>query len=295
MASFSEGLDLSNIDQTSPEEIQAALAGVWGWRGPLYEMYALSLALDFEPDVAKLSRWGSDLFGRPSGPSNTLLQSCLNIHTYMMLGWETGIRNEFYTLWRLGLSKDQLMELVMFSQLYCGVRGLGLVYHAVGDFLPIWQDPPRAPDWPDNWPVDADALKCGLDLTTRDLTADDRRNLTEWYERTIGYVPRSIVFGIRYNPKFVKLMRARWERCLKTVPTLMAPYLMLRHHTITGSVDGLRESALIGKAYGMTAQQVVRVITNIARFFTHLEGLYSAFDAVDDILQEWDPEGAVMG
>ena len=65
MVGISEGLDLSNLNQTTPEEINANLISVWGWRGPLYEMYANSLMLDYAPDFAKLHRWGSDMFGRP--------------------------------------------------------------------------------------------------------------------------------------------------------------------------------------------------------------------------------------
>ena len=66
MLNASEGLDLTNLDRTTPEEVNANLARVWSWRGPLYEMYANSLMLDYAPDFAKLHRWGSDLFGRPS-------------------------------------------------------------------------------------------------------------------------------------------------------------------------------------------------------------------------------------
>ena len=67
MAEASEGLDIFNLDETSAEEINANLIKVWSWRGPLYEMYANSLMLDYAPDFAKLHRWGSDYFGRPSG------------------------------------------------------------------------------------------------------------------------------------------------------------------------------------------------------------------------------------
>ena len=63
----SEGLDLNNIDETTAEEIDEALIHVWSWRGPLYEMYATSLQLDNAPDFGKISRWASDLFGRPAG------------------------------------------------------------------------------------------------------------------------------------------------------------------------------------------------------------------------------------
>jgi hypothetical protein len=287
MVGVSEGLDLSNLNEISQEEVNAHLIGVWGWRGPLYELYANSLMLDFAPDFAKLHRWGSDLFGRPS-LVNIILLSSQNIHSYMMLGWETGILNEFHTLRRNGMPKGQIMELVMFSQLYAGMRGLGHVYRAVGDLLPVFAEPPaEAAPFPDGWAADPDAFKCGLDFSTRELTHQDQRNLTDWYERSIGYLPKSIMFGLKHNPRFVKVNRAKWEVALKTLPKQLAPYLMLRHHTITGSRDGLREAALLGKAWGITPELIAHGITGSAMYFTGFEGLYTAYEAVDDLLDSW--------
>jgi hypothetical protein len=283
MVGTSEGLDLANLDQISPEEVNANLIKVWSWRGPLYEMYANSLMLDYAPDFAKLHRWGSDFFGRPN-ISNIILLSSQNILSYMMYGWETGILNEFHTLRRNGMTKKQLMELTMFSQLYAGMRGLGHVYHAVGNLLPIWQDPDQPAPFPEGWAPDPDAFKSGLDLSTRTLTDQDRTNLTEWYEKTIGYVPGSIQWGIKHHPDFVKVNRAKWEVTLKTVPKQIAPYLMLRHHTITGSRQGLREAALLSKAWGITSELIVQGICGTAMYFTGLEGLYTAHEALEDIL-----------
>jgi hypothetical protein len=283
MSDMREGLDLSNLDQTTPEEVNANLIRVWSWRGPLYEMYANSLMLDYAPDFAKLHRWGSDLFGRPS-LANIITLSMQNIHSYMMFGWETGILNEFHTLRRNGMPLQQIMELVMFSQLYAGMRGLGHVYRAVGDLLPVFAEPTTTPVFPDGWAADPQAFKAGLDFSTREMTQQDLANLTGWYERAIGYVPKSIQFGLKHNPQFVKVNRAKWEVALKTLPKQVAPYLMLRHHTITGQRDGLREAALLGKSWGLTPHWIVQGITSTAMYFTGMEGLYAAYEAIDDLL-----------
>ncbi len=283
----SEGLDLSDIDQTSTAEVNANLMKVWSWRGPLYEMYANSLMLDYAPDFAKLHRWGSDFFGRPNLTNVILFSSC-NIHSYMMLGWETGILNEFSTLRRNGMPKEQLMELVMFSQLYAGMRGLGHVFRAVGETLPAFGPPPvPLPPFPAGWDVDPGAFKCGLDLSTREMLPADVENLTRWYERTIGYLPRSVTFGLKYHPGFVKVNRAKWEVAIKTLPKQIAPYILLRHHTINGSHDGLREAALLAKAWGVSKELVVQSITCTAMYFTGFEGLYNAMAVVDPLLEDW--------
>jgi len=97
-------------------------------------------------------------------------------------------------------------------------------------------------------------------------------------------VPNSIVFGLKHHPEFVKVNRAKWEVAIKTLPKQVAPYLMLRHHTITGSREGLREAALLAKAWGIAPDWIVRGITATAFFFTGFEGLYAARDAVDELL-----------
>jgi len=97
-------------------------------------------------------------------------------------------------------------------------------------------------------------------------------------------VPNSVVFGLKHHPEFVKVNRAKWEVAIKTLPKQVAPYLMLRHHTITGSRGGLREAALLAKAWGISPEWIVLGITGTAMYFTGTEGLYAAFDAVDDLL-----------
>jgi hypothetical protein len=283
MIGFSEGLNLDNLNETTQEEIEANLIGTFRHRRPLYELSANSLMLDYEPDFAKLHRWGSDLFGRPD-PANITTLAVQNMHSYMMTGWETGILNTFHTLTRAGMNKAQLMEIIMFSQLYAGMRGLGHVYRAVGDFLPIMWDPPGNAAFPEGWDVDPNAFKCGLDLTTKEMTELDRKNLIDWYEKTIGFLPNSIKFGLKHHPQFVKVYRAKWEVAIKTLPKQVVPYILLRHHTITGSREGLREAVLLSKAWGIASERIARGITASANYFTGFEGLYTAHDAVDDLL-----------
>lgn len=289
-----QGLDLSNIDHTAPEEVDAYLATRWKGRGPLYDQYAMSLMLDYAPDFAKLHWWGAEVFrSLPSAPdeydaANATPNSLQQLHSYMVLGWETGIRNQFRVLRRLGFTRAQIMEVVMFARLVAGMRGLGHVYHAIGDVLPDYQDGHGTPRFPDGWAADPAAFDCGLDLSTPELTDLDRVNLTGWYERTLGYVPNSVVFGMRWDPRVLKVHRAMWERAIKTLPKQVAPYLMLRDATLNGDRDALKEAALLGKAWGLTPDWIVRGITQTVHYFTGLRGMYAAYDVVDEILENWE-------
>lgn len=288
MTTHSEGLDLSDLGAISKEEVDAYLAHNWRWRGALYPMAASSLMLDYAPDFAKLHRRGTDMFGRPD-PVNVVLLSVANIHSYMMLGWEAGLHNEFLSLRRGGMPIAQTMELVMFGQLYSGMRGLGHVFHAVGENLPAYGPPPgSASPFPDGWTADPAAFRAGLDQSTSEMTGPDRANLVDWYERTLGYLPRSVKFGLRHHPEYLKVSRGKWEVAIKTLPKQVVPWTMLRHHTVTGSVDGLREAAALARAWGITKQLVVQGITGAAWYFTNVDGLYAAHDALADLLEAWE-------
>lgn len=290
MSHISEGLDLSHFDTITPAEVNANLMHVYGWRGGTYEFGANALMLDYAPEFAKLHRWGSDMVGRPDAVNMTLL-GIQNQASYVMLGWETGILNQTISLRRNGMPKEQIMELVMLAQLYAGMRGLGHTFRAIGAVLPAIGDPPNPPAaFPASWAPDPAAFKCGLDLTTLEVTDADRENLANWYERTIGYVPKSIQFGLRYDPAFVKMHRAKWEVAIQTLPKQVAPYVMLRLNMMSGSVPGLREAALLARAWGISRAHVIRGLTSSAMYFTSFEGLSAAYEAMADILEDWPEE-----
>jgi hypothetical protein len=287
MTTPGEGLDLSDFVELSDEEKNSNLMHVWSWRGPLYELSANSLMMDYAPPAfSKLHRAGSDLFGRPD-LVNIILLGAPNLASYVMLGWETGIFNQINSLRRNGMPIEQCMELVMFTQLYAGMRGLGHTFRAVGDFLPA-MGPPSVPlPLPEGWEVDAEAFKSGLDFSTRKMTSADVENLTGWYERNIGYLPNSIKFGLKYHPEFVKVNRGKWEVGIRTLPKQFAPLLMVRMNMMSGCVEGLREAVLLGRSWGIARDHVIQGISSTVMFFTAFEGYHTAFRAVDDILESW--------
>ena len=288
MPSIDDGLNIDDLEHTSQEEVDLYLTRMWRNRGTLYEVSANSVWLDTRPDFAKLHRWGAAQFGRPH-PSNILMLSLLNLHSYIHLGWEVGILNEFRVLQRLGVTKAQLMEVVMAAQLSAGIRGLQCVYNAVGLLLPDWRDHPVQAPFPAEWAPDPAAFRSGLDLSTRELTAGDVQNLNDWYMRTLGEVPRSVTFAAKHHPRFLKAFRAKWEAAFRgALPKQMMPCLMLRHATMNGQLDGLREAALLARAWGVSREWVVRVITGTSFDFTGLEALNVVDEAIGDMLAKWD-------
>jgi len=263
-------------------------------RGHFYQMTADSVMLEHRPDYAKRFYDGIPAFmnrlqqtgTESSHPVELLMESLQHLPMYILYGWETGIYNEFRHLRSRGLTKAQLMELVMFAQLQAGMRGLQLVYNAVSRFLVDLPDAPEPAPFPAGWAPDPDAFKAGIDLSVRNLTDQDRKNLTDWYEKTIGYVPNSVTFAMTYHPEFYKWHRARWEVIFQTLPKQAAPYIMLRQHMLTGFRDALREAVLLGKAWGISKEWIVHGLA-VTAWYTGFEGLYAAHDAVDTILEGW--------
>jgi hypothetical protein len=284
-----DGLDLDNIDETSQDEIDAYLTQMWRHRGLVYEMTANSIWLDNRPDFTKLHRRGARLFGRIEGkldPTRGPLTGIGLLFDYIFLGWEVGILNQIDQLKMRNVSKAQIVELVMAAQIWSGMRGLESVYRAAGMFLRDYPENPSPPAaFPDGWTVDPEAFKCGLDMSTVEPTPQDIANIQDWYMRTIGEVPRSISFAAKYHPGFLKANRAKWENAFRAaLPKQMMPYLMLRHNTIVGNRDGIREGALLGKAWGMTTGWIINAVMVGAFYFTGTEGLYAVNDALADVL-----------
>jgi len=287
------GLNLSNLAETSQQEIDEHLTWMWTKRGPLYGKAVSALMLDYAPEFAKLHFRACRYADHGSNPFRShpdlVIWSCQNLPSYVMLGWETGIANEFSALRRFGMPKEQIMELVMFAQLYAGMRGLGHVYRAVGDFLPAW-GPPEEPlaTYPEGWEVDPEAFRSGLDLSTREMTAADRAALEGWYEQNIGYVPKSIQFGLKYHPEFVKVNRAKWEVAIRTLPKQCAPYIMLRMNAVSQNREGIREATLLCKAWGIKRKYVIQLLNGVVYYFAGFEGFYAPADAIDEILESYE-------
>jgi len=139
---------------------------------------------DHRPDYARFFYEGLRTFRtrleqtgtENSNPVQLTITSFQHLPMYILYGWETGIYNEFRHLQSRGLSKAQLMELVMYAQLQAGMRGLQLVYNAVGKYLPDWRDGPGEVPLPEGWAADPDAFKAGREIFHVDVDAGEMNN-----------------------------------------------------------------------------------------------------------------------
>ena len=284
------GLNVDNLDVTTDEEIDTFLTNARKGRGaldpgPQYDMRANSAWLYTRPDFAKLHMRVLDGWHSIGVDPIIAASSFANLHTYINQAWEVGIENCTRGLQLRGVTKAQLLEAIMHAQMSGGMRGLECVFRALGVVLTQWVDRPEPAEWPAGWAPDMAPFYCGLDSSTKDLTRQDKRNITEWYERTINWVPPRVEFLAKHEPRSLKSTRARWEGCFRgALPKQMMPYLMLRHNTVIGDKGGLREAVLLAKAWGITNNYIVNTIVQGAYYFTGMERMDLVAEAVGDIL-----------
>jgi hypothetical protein len=279
------GLNLDDLEHTTQEEIDTFLAWARSSHVPLYYMTSHTVWLENRPDMLKLHTRLLPNFRRPETPQATFMQSIGQLHTYIALDWEIGITNEFKVLQTQGLSKAQLMEIVMAAQVYAGIRGLEAVYRATWPFLRDFQDRSEPATFPAGWAPDPAAFKAGLDTSTLEYTDQDRRALEDWYLRNGGEVPKWVRFMAKHRPAFLKAYRLRWEGISRgALPKQCLPFMMIYHNVVNGYADGLREAVLLGKSWGLTKDWLLLAIIGAAYYYTGFEGLNMVEDAVGDVL-----------
>jgi len=63
--------------------------------------------------------------------------------------------------------------------------------------------------------LDAAAFDSGMDYSTREASAEDMERLVDWYERTLGEVPRYVRLLVRERPGLLKAYRDRYEHAIR--------------------------------------------------------------------------------
>ncbi|HEY3058223.1 MAG TPA: hypothetical protein VGL99_04525 [Chloroflexota bacterium] len=280
-------MDLENLSSTTNDEVNAELLRLLANRQALYDVSSELIMLDYRPEFTKLHRRGSRALGHDLKGAS-LLDSLGHLFVYIHMAWETGILNTVHSCRRQGVTRGQLLDVFMAGQLTGGPRGAENIYRAVWMMLRDYRDRPEPAEFPHGWVADDAAFQCGLDLSTTELTSTDRDAIFAWYERTIGYVPKSVTFSAENHPRFLKNYRAKWEGAFRGgLPKQMLPYMTLRYCTINGFRDGIRENALLARAWGMQREYVIHAVTSSAYYMNGLPVVSIAEDALSDVLRDW--------
>ncbi len=256
---FQDGLDVTSPDVTTQEEIEAYRAEYLGSNKGLLDSF--EFWLEFRPDVLKRHKARTRHFRTAKEPDRPLVQILAAIHAYTISAFPEGVAYEIRLAQTLGCHAGRT------SSTRCPSPGSTPGIAACTPPRPTratcatYEDPPPSSPWPEGWTFDPQAFDSGMDYTGRDATAEDMERLEEWYRTTLGEIPPYVRFLAAHRPGLLKAYRDRYEHAIRdSLPKQMLPYLMLSHNVGRGFRDGIRENVLLGRALGMTREQLLDAI-----------------------------------
>ena len=250
------GLDLAAVGEVSAGEIKDFHAFYNQTLGHAHQ------GLDFwlQNGVETLKRYR--LFSDVATPNN--YESSRRIFVfgflpwYAIIGYDVGVRYLLHTRQRMGMTRSQIMEGIAMAFLVIGPAGMETISRSLRNFE--WIEPEEPAAFPEGWAPDPEAFRSGLDFTSEEMTPEEMTLLEGWYERTLGEIPPYVRFFARHRPNLLKAHRGRYENCLKELPKQMMPTTMLHYEVIRGFPDGIRENALLARAFGVDKEIALNTI-----------------------------------
>jgi hypothetical protein len=281
IGSIQDGLDVSTPDVTTPEEIEAYRAQYLGSNKGLLDSY--QFWLEFRPDVLKRHKARTRHFFSVAEPLYPLVGVLAAIHHYTISAFREGVAYEIRLAHTEGALRTDILDTLSLAFIHSGHRGM-YAAAASADHLREYTDQPGTDRFPSNWSYAADAFDSGMDYSTREIADGDMPALLSWYDRTLGEVPRYVAFLAEHRPGLLKAYRNRYEHAIRdSLPAQMLPYLMLNYNVARGFAEGIRENFLLGRALGMTREQLLDAMC-FAVLFSGVNALGVVDTAVGDLL-----------
>ena len=274
---FQDGLDVTNPDLTTQAEIDAYRAEYVGTNKGLLDSF--EFWLEFRPDVLKRHKARTRHFRTTQEPDRPLVQILAAIHRYTTTAFAEGVAYEIRLAQSLGATRTDILDTLSVAWIHAGHRGM-YAAAAYRDYLRAYEDPEPvdASRFPDGWEFDASAFDSGMDFASREATPEDIDALRGWYVRTLDEVPPHVDLLATHRPGLLKAYRDRYEHAIRdSLPKQMLPYLLLNHNMARGFRGGIRENVLLGRALGMSREQILD-----AACFAVLDAGINALDLVED-------------
>ena len=215
------------------------------------------------------------------------------IHSYAAIDFPKGVFYEIMSARHMGAPKQLVLDVLGYSYLSAGPRGMNAAAELSDAYLRDWADPPglEPARWPEGWGPEPDAFRAGIDYSTPDLTAGEIQKISAWHQRMHGTVPRHVELFGRLHPQACKLQRIRYEKeaAGKVMPAQLAPLLTLHLATLRLQPQVMRQSLHQARALGCRRHHVVQTIeAGLRQMMVHPLYLEQATDAVGDLLAGWE-------
>jgi hypothetical protein len=258
IGSLQDGLDVTQPDVTTPEEVEAYRAEYLGTNKGLLDSF--EFWLEFRPDVLKRHKARTRHFRSAKEPDYPLVGLLAAVHQYTISAFREGVAYEVRLAQTMGATRADILDTLSVAFVHSGHRGM-YAAAAYKDFLRTYVDPAPVDRFPANWSFDPHAFDSGMDYSAREASQADMDRLREWYQRTLGEVPRYVTFLAQHRPGLLKAYRDRYEHAIRdSLPKQMLPFLMLNYNVVRGFHEGIRENVLLGRAMGMTREQLLDAI-----------------------------------
>ena len=284
ISSIQDGLDVTRPNEMTAEEIEAYRNEYTGSNKGLLDSF--EFWLEFRPDVLKRHKARTRHYSSPTEPAHHLVGLLGAIHQYTVMAFREGIAYEIRLAQTNGALRTDILDTLSVAFIHSGHRGMYAVA-SYRDYLREYVDPePIADRFPAGWSFEEGAFDSGMDYSTREATQRDMALVEEWYERTLGEVPRYVSFLARNRPGLLKAYRDRYEHAIRdSLPKQMLPWLLLNHDVVRGSRDGIRENVLLGRALGMTREQLLDAIC-YGVLHAGIDAIAVADEAAGDLLAQ---------
>jgi hypothetical protein len=209
---FQDGLDVTNPDVTTQEEIDAYRAEYLGTNKGLLDSF--EFWLEFRPDVLKRHKARTRHFRTAMEPDRPLVQILAAIHQYTVRAFPEGVAYEIRLAQSMGATRSDILDTLSVAWIHSGHRGM-YAAAAYSDYLRTYEDPEPTARFPDEWQFDPGAFDSGMDFSNRDATPEDMDALRDWYRRMLGEIPPHARFLATHRPGLLKAYRDRYEHAIR--------------------------------------------------------------------------------
>ena len=207
-------------------------------------------------------------------------------HTYCVLGFEKGVLYEVIAARELGVTRDEVVEVLRVAGFLGGPFALNAAGELTHEYLRRWTTEPLAGsvEWPPGWAADPHVLEAGIDHASTELLDGELDAISSWYERVHYGMPTALVLSARLQPSAFKMARVRFERLPGgSLPAQLLPLLLLHTAVIRGSRLSVRRAVELAFSMNVTADIVVDTIQWASVFGGPLTA-EEAFDAASTAL-----------
>jgi hypothetical protein len=298
MPLMDRGLDLSRLDEITQAEVDAFNLHYSTWDGrahPGLNMWVEQGRPDYLKRYRLFARYlataPTDVAVTPdnlainlASANKTASTPFSTVYWYSLLGFEAGIRYPIHGAQVTGFSKDDCLQGIAIACVYSGPRGMEAIATALADYT--WLEPAQPPHFTNGWARDEDRLLAGLDYSTPHLQPGELSRLEQWYGDTIGEVPGYLRFVGRHNPELLKAYRNRWEHLLTSLPNQVLPTTLFQIHMLRQNPAGVRENALLARAWGVSYEEMVHSLC-AWMVFGGMEMATMAQEVVGDLFDNW--------